>query len=446
MSTKNDYSYLPSWLDLFGSSAGGGQSAGLVNPAQPLVTLDKQGNVRPPAGATNSQTDRKASNAAEEVSVTSNRPTPTTKQSTLSKNQLGIIKFPLDIESSTVPHVLIKIFETQTGAVEVTDTYTKSLISGVDNVIKSTGDLTEAAATVGAATGLYASSGAALLLVLGKKYKAAGTVLGLSGVAGATLGAYSGDIASAVADKGGEIFGIQETANKFKESIKNFALKRNVEQLRLAIALLMPENLAVSYINNYDELSVTGAIGTFGLAAQTLGSKFGSSGDASNPFIMEAAGRLGSNILNEDFKRIGLFATTGRTLNPQPEMIYNSPALREFRMDFRLMPRNQTEAATIRNLINQLKYFAAPQIPENTSGRYFIPPAQFELEFYDAENNQNSYLFKTKKCVLQDITIDYTGSSSGYASFYDGSPVETRLSLVFKETVFINRDDVSKGY
>jgi len=114
-------------------------------------------------------------------------------------------------------------------------------------------------------------------------------------------------------------------------------------------------------------------------------------------------------------------------------------------MDFRLVPRNQVEARLINVIIDTLKYYASPQIPKETGGRYFIPPAQFELEFYDSENNQNTFLFKTKKCVLEDIAIDFTGTGS-YTSFYDGSPVETRLSLKFKETVFIDRDAVNQGY
>jgi hypothetical protein len=126
-------------------------------------------------------------------------------------------------------------------------------------------------------------------------------------------------------------------------------------------------------------------------------------------------------------------------------MIYNAPTLREFTMDFRLVPKNQVEAAQINSVLTNLKYFAAPKIPTETGGRYFIPPAQFELEFYDAENNLNQFLFKTKKCVLEDISIDYTGNGS-FATFYDGSPVETRLSLRFRETVFIDKNAVSQGY
>lgn len=383
----------------------------------------------------------------ENLIESSTESTPAVQELNLDKNQLGLIKFPLDIENAPIPHLLIKIFETQTGAVERTDITSQSLVGGTQNLAEKADQL-NLGTVVGALAGGNLATTPAALLALGGRWKAAGLVLGAGVAAGGALvgtGA-AGAIAENLADFAGEAgLGIDDTANRFKTALRNFALKRNIEQLRLAIALLMPETLSVSYQNQYDTPSLTEALGGVGLAAQALGTDFGKAGDAANPYLIEAAARLAGQNISEQFRQIGLFATTGRTLNPQIEVIYNSPALREFTMDFRLVPRNPIEAAQIRNIIGQLKYFAAPQIPPETSGRYFIPPAQFELEFYDAENNQNQFLFRTKKCVLEDISVDYTGNGS-FNTFYDGSPVETRLSLRFRETVFIDRQAVTEGY
>ncbi len=373
----------------------------------------------------------------------------------LSKSELGIIKFPLDIESAPVPHILIKIFETQTGAVERTDQPTTTFLSGLAGAVKKADELNVGTIGAGAAGAIAAGQLAltpAALLALGGRWKAAATVVAggaaVGGAAAATVVGTGGleDLTESAANQIGEVFNIKNTSDRFKSVISNFALKRNIEQLRLAIALLMPETLSVSYQNNYDSLSFTDATGAIGMAAQALGSNLGNAGDAANPYLIEGVGRLAGTSITEEFKRIGLFATTGRTVNPQLEVIYNSPSLREFTMDFRLVPRNPTEAAQINILIKQLKYFASPQIPkEKTGGRYFIPPAQFELEFYDANNNQNQFLFRTKKCVLEDISVDFSGTGS-FNTFYDGSPVETRLSLRFRETVFIDREAVDQGY
>lgn len=374
-------------------------------------------------------------------------PTTTNSAETLSKSDLGIIKFPLDIEQAPVPHVLFKIYETETGAVTRTDATTQSFVVGVEAAATKADNLNLGTLAGGAGGAILGTKVGALAFVATGKVGAAAAATGIGAVSGAALvgSGLAGDLLEFGADKLGNLFNIENTSTRFKNAIDNFALKRNIEQLSLAIALLMPETLSVSYQNNYDALSFTESVGGVGMAVQALGSKLGGSGDAANPYIMETVGRLAGGNISEEFKKIGLFATTGRTVNPQLEVIYNSPNLREFTMDFRLVPRNAAEANQIRVLIQQLKYFAAPQIPKDTGGRYFIPPAQFELEFYDAENNQNFFLFKTKKCVLEDISVDFTGNGS-FNTFYDGSPVETRLSLRFKETVFIDRDAVNEGY
>ena len=379
----------------------------------------------------------------EEVDLKSQRRGVSAKN--LEKRDLAIIRFPFDIEQAPVPHVLIKVFETETGAVQ-RDDLSNSLVGGASAAIDRAKDL-NIGTIAGAAAGTKAAITPAALLFLGKNPRAALATL----FAGGALGAAAVESGAATAslegliDAAGGALGVENTAGRYKEIISSFALKRNIEQLALAIALLMPETLSVSYTNNYDALSVTEALGLTGGIAQAAGSNVGKSGDAINPYMVELAGRLAGASISEEFKKIGLFATTGRTVNPQLEVIYNAPTLREFNMDFRLVPRNADEAAQIRFLIEKLKYFAAPTIPKNTGGRYFIPPAQFELEFYDAENNLNIFLFKTKKCVLEDISVDFTGTG-GFQTFYDGSPVETRLSLIFKENVFIDREAINQGY
>jgi len=210
------------------------------------------------------------------------------------------------------------------------------------------------------------------------------------------------------------------------------------------VGLFMPDGINTSYDNEYEALSLTATLGAVGFGAQALASK-GGSVDQTNAFIAEAAGSILSRIAgNEDLTKLGVFATTGRVINPQLEMLYTSPVLRKFTFDFRMIPRNAVEAELIRAIIFNLKYFASPTIPDNSTGRYFIPPAQFEIEFYDGRNNMNDFLFKTKKCVLSGINVDY--SPNGFATFKDGAPVETRLQLTFQETVIIDRAAVAGGF
>ena len=335
----------------------------------------------------------------------------------LDRSQLGIIKFPSTIEADATPYVLIKMFR-----------------SAVGTIPPATAE-EAAAAEFDPATNIV------------NAIEKAGTAVSTE-IKNTSLGSLVNDNITKAGDllKENVPGGVGEFAQRAKSVLTNYQLRRNIEQLSYAIALTMPENLAVSYQNNYDQLSLTAALSGFGLAAQALASTNGK-GDNANPFIAEAAGRLAGNILSEDFKKLGLFAATGRTLNPQLELIYNSPALREFTLDFRMIPRNPEESGAIQSILQILKLEAAPQISAETSSRYFIPPSQFQLEFYDGVNHAmpNSYLFKTKKCVLTDISIDYTGGGS-FATFYTGAPVEIRLSLRFTETVIIDRTAVGEGF
>lgn len=354
--------------------------------------------------------------------------TTTTAATSFSKSELGILKFPQSLEADGSPYILFKIYETVTGSVQVSDATTQSIRTGAQSLGAATAAITAAipAGEELAATAIGAAAG--------------GVVGGVVGLA-ATTGPGQDTIISA----GQALFGNDvDIISRSKELVKSFALKRNIEQLQLGIALFMPDGINTSYDNEYEALSLTATLGAVGFGAQALAAK-GGSVDQTNAFIAEAAGSILSRIAgNEDLTKLGVFATTGRVINPQLEMLYTSPVLRKFTFDFRMIPRNAVEAELIRAIIFNLKYFASPTIPDNSTGRYFIPPAQFEIEFYDGRNNMNDFLFKTKKCVLSGINVDY--SPNGFATFKDGAPVETRLQLTFQETVIIDRAAVAGGF
>lgn len=346
-----------------------------------------------------------------------------------SKSDLGILKFPLSLEADGVPYILFKIFEVTTQRTAADDPTTASIRAGA----AFAGD---AVSQISAAIPGAESAGAA----------AVGGALG--GLPGATIvGGLSAtnELGNTINKIGTVLLGDDvDLVSRTKNLISNFSLKRNVEQLQLAIALFMPDGINTSYDNEYEAISVTATLGALGFGAQALAARNGATSDK-DPFIAEAAAGVAGRLLgNDELTRLGIFGTTGRVINPQLEMLYTSPVLRKFTFDFRLIPRNEAESGVILTIINQLKYYAAPSIPDNSTGRYFIPPAQFELEFYDGNNNQNPYLFKTKKCVLSGINVDF--SPNGFATFKNGAPVETRLQLTFQETVIIDRNAVAEGY
>lgn len=339
--------------------------------------------------------------------------TPRTAGTRVDNSVLNIYKFPLNLEENNIPYMLFKIFETQTtGATAATNESEAALYSGFNTI-----------SDVGAASGKVLND----------------TTFGLGGAVV--------DTATNLTNSLGEtIFKEKDIVGRAKQSFKNFSLSRNTDQLALAIALFMPDGVTAQYEQQYDEISLTAVLGGAGMFAQALSAKNGAVGGI-DPFIMEAASKAAGLIpglqSSQELTNLLVFGTTGKSINPQLEMLYNSPRLRTFTFDFRLVPRNAAEAEQINTIIFLLKRFSAPEIPAGSTGRYFIPPARFELEFYH-HNEPNKNLFKTKQCVLENISLDY--APNGYASHYDGMPVETRMSLIFRETTIIDKKAVEEGY
>lgn len=379
-------------------------------------------------------------------------PPPTATQQKPNSKEMIVASFPADLGTSSnpVPYMLIKIFETKTGTISedqlAKNDPAKSLRTGSERAWGGLTTLTGGSDTL---------TGAAVAVATG-----------FNPIAGAAVGLFSGTIASATNTTLNNVFDTnnRDYVGEAKLQIQNFALKRNQDMLSSMFALFMPEGMSASYDQDFEGISVTQALGTLGFLAQAAGSRApgqqASKTDASNPFVAEGVAGIGSKLIGSDVSKLMTFATTGTVVNPQIELLYTSPVLRKFTFDFRLVPRSRKETeilfgkgAPITNLIdlgliNLLKYYSAPTIVENSGGRYYIPPAQFELEFwYNDPNNSvtvNKNLFRTKRCVLESVNLDY--GPSGFAMHYDGAPVEVRMQLTFQETVMLDREAIKGGY
>jgi len=395
-----------------------------VSPVTPRTVVEQLTTAAAPATTPTSTTSSTPNELTEVITTSRNSGAKETRYDT---STLTLVTFPKDVGTEGVPYVLFKIFEIETGAVSPEDASGQSLQTGASEFTNYASSFISNPATAAAAGAVVGGLGGAL-----------------------TAGALASETGQNAVNSAGQlIFGDAATGantitNRAKTLLKGFALKRNILQQKVGIGLFMPEGINTSYDQEYEALSVTSTLGLGGYAAQAMASK--GKIDEVDPYITEAAATAASALLGGDanLTKLGLFGATGRVVNPQLEMIYTSPTLRRFVFDFRMIPRNKAEASDIQTIIYLLKLYSAPTIPDNSTGRYFIPPAQFEIEFYDGANNLNTNLFRTKKCVLSSINIDY--APNGFATFYDGVPVETRMQLTFQETAIIDRAAVADGY
>lgn len=222
-------------------------------------------------------------------------------------------------------------------------------------------------------------------------------------------------------------------------------LPRRTRRIAQSIALYMPgTQLIYGSRNMYEEISLTalggqilsgiastGAGVIYGLATRNIGSG------------LEAASGAG-NIINSAGQGIGTAAQlAGSPINPRVEVLFANTQLRDFQFEFLMMPRNQEEARTIREIIKTLRFHAAPEVVN--AGFTFVPPAEFDITFYH-RGSENMNIPRINTCVLVECEADYAPGLGVWQTHRDGSPVAVRLRLVFKEVEIVHKLRVLQGF
>lgn len=246
----------------------------------------------------------------------------------------------------------------------------------------------------------------------------------------------------------------------------NSLLEPSLKRITQAVALYMPDTIASRYTHDWRPVSLTEQLGQLGNIAVTAAGaadliKQGLSATQSlsganvkqaplTPAGIELAGIIGKAVGTGSETESILLNSLGTAINPQVEMLYKGTPNRQFIFEFKFQPRNSAEALEISKIITTFKMYAAPELitsQTNSSffGRYFIPPAQFDIEFMFS-NQPNTYLPKLSTCVLENINVNYSQAGQ-FATFEDGMPVEIGLELRFIEVDIMYRQLIQlRGY
>jgi hypothetical protein len=235
---------------------------------------------------------------------------------------------------------------------------------------------------------------------------------------------------------------------------------RTISRTTDTVALYMPDTVNFVHNQGYSEPSLTGPLA----AALAVGSEASSivdsikslsganadevlkqltiSGGNLSPFIATA-------VKDSPLLSAGFTAFAGVVVNPMLEMIYSSPEFRSFRFDFMFYPRDEKEAEEVQRIIQRLHFHQAPEILREARGFFLVPPSEFDIMFY-YNGKVNPNIPKISTCVLQSIDIDY--APNGFSAYEvqgettpkagrTGMPVAIRMSLQFKETEIMTKDN-----
>ena len=128
-----------------------------------------------------------------------------------------------------------------------------------------------------------------------------------------------------------------------------------------------------------------------------------------------------------------LARTGGKVLNPNAEMLFQGPVIRDFAFSFIMIARSQEEGQRIRKIIRFLKLGMAPKFRSTT---FLKSPDIFTLHYKNGQG-ENDYLktvnqFNPGGLALTTMNVDY--APFGYWSAYrDSQPVSVKMDLNFTE-------------
>ena len=107
-------------------------------------------------------------------------------------------------------------------------------------------------------------------------------------------------------------------------------------------------------------------------------------------------------------------------------------------------PSSPQEAQNIKNIIQTFRKYAAPTIVNGAAGFFFNPPGMFDVSFlYNGQTNTN--LNRIKRSVIENIDVNY--APNGWAAHEDGAPVQTTVTINFKEMFLVDRKQIeNNGY
>ena len=237
----------------------------------------------------------------------------------------------------------------------------------------------------------------------------------------------------------GTIFNM-DTATNFA----GFNLPRSTRKIKEAIALHMPTPTVYTHTNVYEEISLT----AFGAQALKLGvtaiGKLIAGGITRS--LESAASRGAASVVDATGNLIRKgSAVAGYPINPKIEVLFSHTTQRAFRMELLMAPKNQNESDTIKNIIDTLRFHAAPEIA-GVLGTFpvFVPPAEFDITFYH-RGQENTKIPRINTCALEQIEVDYAPSGV-YSTFSNGHSVAIRLSLAFRELEILHKERVTQGF
>ena len=183
-----------------------------------------------------------------------------------------------------------------------------------------------------------------------------------------------------------------------------------------------------SILTGHGDKGVAALVGT---ATSRLGSS--TAGKAIGGLLGVTAGIAGGNVFFTEARK-----DSQATINPRQFMLFRSPNIRNFNLEFHFVPTSQHESDMVQNII---RWFRVGLYPEITNLELaYIFPAAFIVEFHNMGNS----IPNLPELALQSVDTNYNPDTMAYFES-NNRPVEIRMTLAFSELQPLHKDLVARG-
>ena len=254
------------------------------------------------------------------------------------------------------------------------------------------------------------------------------------------------------ADKGSQM---QQSKPGGNDVLGVGSLYNSTRRISDSVSMYLPANIEDTTTAAYND-SATGIVG-FLAASGELGKATdrasmarligGTIKGLGSDITAKAVGAIGDVFGAEGTEQLIKKAFGGNADNPYMEVLFDAMQLRTFTYNFQFAPRSEEEAIEVQKIIQLFRFHMAPELRPGAN-RYLGLPSQFDIHYMyltkEGVASENNFYNKIATCVLQDCKINY--APDGVKSFADGGPVQTTMTLQFKETELLTKDKIAKGF
>jgi hypothetical protein len=228
-----------------------------------------------------------------------------------------------------------------------------------------------------------------------------------------------------------------------RRSIFNQPFLSALGGVRLPVPNQLAETFNVSYDSSASANSTVGAAIEGGLQGRN---GVGSSGNVIGSIASAVTGALGGKAV-QTASALGTKAGLdvpqalqlgGLAQNPFLTVLFKSPNFRKHTFSWKLMPNNEQESNTAREIIQTFRYNMLPALAPNAGGTLLTYPNMAIINLYPNE----TLLYKFKPCVVESLTVNY--AAGGQPSFFKGTnaPTHIELSISLLEIEYWLKEDI----